>query len=180
MKKAVLLLILSALVSGCGTKSKMGIVGWSAHFGVGSFAPDIPFFTAAGKHTTLHCEREEIALVAFVEPMHDGRPRIRPEMVDLSERLGRLPLTVVQITMATDTCQDVAGLFAGGIPVGSALIGLWDLGGIAWNAYDRPKPDTVFLIDGQGRIREIGRLVELDVVVDHAQRLARQSSFNAG
>lgn len=179
MKKVILLLIVSATVSGCATKPKIGIVGWAAHFGVGSFAPDVPFFTSAGKHTTLHREREEIALVAFVEPMQDGAPRILPELADLSERFAHLPLTVVQITMATDKCQDVAGLVAGGIPTGSGLIGLWDFGGIAWRAYDRPQPNTVFLIDRHGRIREVGRLEESDSIIKQAERLAWQADFDA-
>jgi hypothetical protein len=179
MKKVILLLIVSATVSGCATKPKIGIVGWSAHFGVGSFAPDVPFFTSGGKNTTLHHEREPIALVAFVEPMQDGEPRILPELANLSERFASLPLTVVQITMATDKCQDVAGLVAGGLSPGSSMIGLWDLGGIAWRAYDRPLPNTVFLIDRHGTIRDIGRLEELDSIIEQAERLAWQADVDS-
>ena len=52
---------------------------------------------------------EEIALVAFVEPMEDGELRMLPELAHLSRRLSLLPLTVVQITMAAGECQDVVG-----------------------------------------------------------------------
>lgn len=179
MKKVILLLIASATVSGCATKPKIGIVGWSAHFGVGSFAPDVPFFTAVGKNTTLHHEREPIAIVAFINPLQDGAPRILPELADVSERFANLPLTVVQITMATGKCRDVAGLVSGSFSTGSSLIGLWDLSGIAWRAYDRPQPNTVFLIDWHGRIREVGRLEELDSLMKQAERLAWQADFDA-
>jgi len=179
MKKLILLATVSATVAGCATKPKIGIVGWSAHFGVGSFAPDVPFFTAAGKNTTLHRERQGIALVAFVKPTQDGEPRILPELANLSERFAYLPLTVVQITMATGQCQDVAGIVSGGLSPGSSMIGLWDLGGIAWRAYDRPQPNTVFLIDRHGRIRDIGRLEQLDSIIKQAERLAWQADFDA-
>lgn len=170
---AMILILASSLITGCAPKPTSGVVGWAeGAFSLGSFAPDIPFTSADGERTTFHEVREPIALVAFAGPSAEACCRLRPELLALTERFRILPVTIAQVSVPPSRCPHGASCTAVCNLGATDLVSLCDADRIAWNAYERPNPGTVFLIDENSRVMQIGSVDNLEVLADKAEELA--------
>ena len=123
---------------------------------VGSTAPDIMFESPKGHHVSLTANRAPVAVVAFVGSPADDPCWLEPRVMSLAARFEQLPITVVQISEI--------GVPAAQCKPPRLMKILIDSGQVAWNAYGRPAPGTVYVLDRHNRVEAIGTLDDLEPV----------------
>ncbi|MFB3892476.1 MAG: hypothetical protein ACE15C_10695 [Phycisphaerae bacterium] len=118
---------------------------------VGSVAPDIMYESAKGRQVSLTRNRASVAIVAFVGTPEDDPCWLDPGVVRLAARFESMPITVVQISEtgmpASAQCKPPRMM--------KMLI---DSGQVAWNAFGRPAPGSLFLLDRNNRVKAVGTL----------------------
>lgn len=143
----------TALVAGCAGVS--GTVSDASGTRSGSRMPDFHYISAQGWRTSFDWARQPLALVAFTEG-----GALDPTMADLADRLYDLPVTVAQISLADAPPARKAG-----------MISLVDVRRIAWEAYGRPTPGELLLLNERGDVVLTGSLADPHAVVQKARRL---------
>jgi hypothetical protein len=161
----VVLSIATSLVAGCAVS---GVVTGTSGSRVDSVTPDIRY-VSAGRTTSFNWARCPIALLAFTQPSGSVEYQLDPTMVQLADQLWDLPVTVAQLSLPADHGQDRAAFNLHK----SGMMCLYDPDRIAWEAYGRPTPGEVFLIDEYGHIVMAGSLTNPQPVLDEARRLGQ-------
>lgn len=169
----MLLLVLTATLTGCFNGSRSGVTGWNQDSSSGSFAPDIPFTTSDGKETRFNSIRQPVAILAFVSPSPQDCCSIRPDLAKLAKRFKLLPITVAQISLTTTECPYGPGCNLCDI-VDNNLVTLCDPARIAWKAYNQPKLNTVILVNQRNRIVDTQPISNLDVLADKAENIVEE------
>lgn len=170
MNRLVALLSIGAsLFAGCAAS---GVVTGVSGSRVDALAPDIRYVTPGGAKTSFHWARCPIALVAFTLPGDSAAYQLDPTMVRLADQLWDLPVTVTQVSLpregtATEMSPETFTLRKSG------MMCLYDPARIAWEAYGRPAPGDLLLIDEHGRIVMTGSLTNPQPVLDEARRLGQ-------
>ncbi len=164
----------AVLLSGCVAEESplAGIITEPTRLAIGRPAPDFPITTADGKETTFGGLRKPIAIVAFVSPRGAQCCWLDPDLVSLAGELRHRKITVAQISEPTGKCPHGAGCVAACNMEDPHLVSLCDADRIAWNAYRRPEPDTVVLVDERGDVVAVGRTTDLKAVTGKAKYLA--------
>jgi hypothetical protein len=141
---------------------------------VGAHPKDIPFTAADGRRSSLSEVREPYALVAFAEPPAEMCCAVNPNLIALASRYRGLPVTVAQVSLPTKPCPHGPGCVEACNLDTKRLIALCDSQRLAWAAYGKPTPGTVFLIDEGGAILQTGTLGKLAAVADRAYELGQK------
>jgi len=163
------------LLTGCATtepKPTSGVVGFGKDYQIGSVAPDIPFVSVQGKRTSFRKVSQPIAILAFTSSTGEACCRLVPDLVTLASRFKNYPITVAQISLPTSECSHGPGCTEVCNIDDAHLVSLCDADRIAWIAYGRPKPDTVFLINNNNKIIAIESISNLESIAKEAERLA--------
>ena len=143
-----------------------GVAATSPDLTVGDYAPKIPIKAANDTYTTLGTIRRPIAIVVFTEAT-----TIRPELAALAAKYTFRPLTVAQIALPAD----LANKHPASTHQGGHLILIHDNDRIAWNAFKKPDPNTVFLVNDFGRIVAKGNIASMQSVAARARWLITRS-----
>ncbi len=165
---------IAIVLTGCATNPPSGIVGWSEKFDTRSHAPDIAIVTGNDR-TTLHAERDPILILAFIMVPQDDTAFIQPRLIELAKEFDVLPVTVAQVSLPPLNQETKHRYFE---PVESSVSVLYDENYIAWNAYNRPASQTVYLIDSQGKIWDIATLDNLTSLLETAEHLAGAADYS--
>ena len=170
------LLSLIFLTAGCtkNYQTTSGVVGYEQKETVGMTAPDIPFVSSDGKQESFSQIRQPIAIEAFVEAPGTACCRLLPDLVQLSNRFSNDEITVAQISLPTSQCPHGKGCTEVCNLNNARLVSLCDKDRIAWNEYDQPKNNTVFLINSDGRIAAISDIKHLQSIAQKASNLESQ------
>jgi hypothetical protein len=173
---AVMIVVVGVVLSGCATEQGpvAGIIAEPTELSVGRPIPNFPIATADGEQTSFNELREPIAIVAFVSSSGPQCCRLNPKLVSLAGNLRNRNITVAQISEPTERCPHGPGCIATCNLKDPHLVSLCDAEGIAWNAYRRPKPNTVILIDRRGYVAAVSSLTNLEAVLGKARRLAEE------
>jgi hypothetical protein len=89
----------------------------------------------------------------------------------MAGRFRNDPITIAQISFPFDKGPNESG-HTEASNLDAPLVMLCDADQIAWRAYDKPKPNTILLIDDNGKIVEIGSIEDLEPIARKAQILA--------
>ena len=143
-----------------------GAIASPADLTVGDYAPKVPIKTTAGTYTTLAKIRQPITIIAFTEAA-----AIRPELAALAAKYTSRPLTVAQIALPVD----LADQHPNATHQQGHLIFLYDNDRIAWNAFKKPDPNTVFLVNDFGKIVAKGNAANMRSVIAKARWLVTRS-----
>ncbi len=161
------------IVVGCTTESMptSGVIKLNSDFPVGKYAPDIPFTSDGGKETTFNKIRQPIAILAFMST--SSANTLEPILVNLAENFRDLPVTVAQIYLPSGKYPSAQEFMASNNLHNKDLVTLYDAEYIAWRGFGQPKPNTVLLIDDNGKIVSISKEIDnLKSLSDRAQELA--------
>ncbi len=174
--KVIVPTVIAALMGlmGCttGPTPTGGVVKLNSDFPVGQFAPDIPFTSTDGRETTFYKIRQPIAIVAFTSVSSETCCPPSPALVNLARRFEYLPITVAQVYLPTGEHPHRQELIEHYDLYNEGIVTLYDAQHIAWRAFGKPRPNTVLLIDDNGRIVDINKEVDnLKHLADRAQRL---------
>ena len=164
--------IITGLV-GCTTESMptSGVIKLNSDYPVGKYAPDIPFTSENGKETTFSKIRQPITIVAFTGTSSENSPN--PVLVNLAKDFKDLPVTVAQIYLPSDKYPSAQEFMAVNNIYNKGLVTLYDAERIALRGFGDPKPNTVFLINGNSKIVAINKgFSNLKSLTDRAQKLA--------
>jgi hypothetical protein len=149
-----------------------GVVKLHNDFPVGRVVPDIPFTSPEGKETTFDKIRRPIAIVALTSVSSEACCPAHPALRTLARRFKWLPITVAQIFLPTDEYPNRQELVERYDLSNEGIVTLYDAQGIAWEAFYRPKPNTVLLVDDDGKILAISEEIDnLKHLANAAQRL---------
>jgi hypothetical protein len=172
--RTLILSIALTAVAGCVSTSGV-ITGTSAPGGyVGTVAPDVEYKSLEGKQVGFNKVRQPIAIVAFVAPAGATCCWLEPRVVNLSNQLWDLPVTVAQFSEPTSKCPhgpgcvEVCNLHKGGV------MALCDAQKLAWKAYGKPAPGTLILIGSDNKIVATGSLSNSGPLLAQAERLGQQ------
>jgi hypothetical protein len=149
----------------------VGIIAKRTKLSVGHPTSNFPVVTTDGQQTSFDELREPIAIVAFVSFSGSQRCRLNRKLVLLAEDLRYRRITVSQISEPTEKCPYSSGCVATCNLKDPHLVALCDADRIAWNAYRKPKPNAVVLIDSRGDVAAMSSLANLESVVAKAGRL---------
>lgn len=179
MKTKTLILTVLGLVvlGGCAAttaqRAPSGMVEVSKAFPVGRYAPDIPFVLVDGRESTFYNEKQPIAIVAFVALPADECCELNAELANLAARFSHLPVTVLQVSQPL--CPRGVECEAKCVVDSQYLMSVCDAAGITWKGFIDPRPDTVYLIDDNGRIVASDRLGNLDRIAEQAEELGQKA-----
>jgi hypothetical protein len=170
----VVAVVAGVVLSGCADKQSAvaGIVAEPIQLSIGRPIRNFPVVTADDQQTSFGELREPIAIVAFVSSNGSQCCLLNPKLVSLAENLRHRSITVAQISEPTEKCPHGSGCVATCNLKDPHLVSLCDADRIAWNAYRKPKPNTVVLIDTRGNVVAASSLFNLEMVSDKARRLA--------
>lgn len=159
MRIKVIVPIIIAALMGCTTEPAPmgGVIKLNSDFPVGQYAPDIPFTSTDGKETTFNQMRQPIAIVAFTTVSSEACCPSSPTLVDLANRLEDLPITVAQIHLPTSEYPYRQELMEHYNLSNEGIVTLYDAQRLAWRSFGKPNPNTVLLIDDNGRIVGISK-----------------------
>lgn len=152
---------------GCNRESRPtgGIIGLRNDSPIGRVVPDIPFASPEGRKTTFDEVRQPVAIVAFACVSSERCCPAHTVLRNLARRFEYLPVTVAQIYVPTEQYPNRSEIAANYEFSNGGIVTLYDSQGIAWRAFHKPKPNTVFLVDDDRRIlcmsKEIGNLKHL-------------------
>ena len=165
------LVVVAALVGlvGCGPTSGT-IIGVSDPR-IGPVAPDIQYLSADGEKGDFDMIRYGLALVAFSPPEGDRCCSPDPKVVDLSDKVWNLPVTVAQVSLPNGKCHHGQGCSEAGKLRNQRVVTLYDANSVAWNAYGRPAPGSVILIGPGNKVLMTGSLDHPRDVLSEARRL---------
>jgi hypothetical protein len=166
---------------GCGEPTKAGMVVGNARAAdvlptpradSTDFAADVPIRDPSGKVTTIRESVDLIYVVSFVDPEGINCCGIDHRLAELADRLHKNYVSVVQISEPTGVCPlDADSVRTCPVPPAN-LYRFFDPNLLAWEAYGRPEPGTLFLVDANRRIDMVGTLDDVDTLVDRANELA--------
>lgn len=149
----------------------------------GDYAPDVTFTMPDGKQSTLHTSRQAISIVAFTAAQEPCN-RLDPRLVDKASTLWHLPVSLVQISEPSPACPQGPGCHLVTGPGRHDVMALCDQSRMAWTAYGRPATNTVFLVDEDRKILEVGTLDNMNSLIDragrHGQRIADMHKGDGG
>jgi len=168
------LVAVSAVVAGCTAGQRSGVVEGAAAPAIQGDAPDITFETAGGGEASFQRVRRPVALLAFTESPGAQCCWIEPRLLRNADALSDVPVTVAQVSLPTSHCEHGSGCSEACRLQDYRLLTLCDADRKAWNAYGRPAPGTVLLIDAENRIVADGRLTRMDPLVDKARELGER------
>ena len=137
-------------------EASVATVGYSMQLSPGDSAPMIPLVDTTGKQTSLTRMSKPIVIVAFT----DSETQANAGLATLGKRFKHDWITVVQVTPT-----------AGKQSRSSHVLTLRDPDRIAWEAYKKPAPGTVFLVNDYGKIAVVGSLSNLGIIERKAKRL---------
>lgn len=164
----VVLSIATCLVGGCAVS---GVITEASGSRVGSMTPDFHYVSTHGRKTSFNWARCPIALVAFTLREGSAYYQLDPTMVELADRLWDLPVTVAQVSLPQDSGVPGPGRVGVFDLRKSGMMCLYDANRVAWEAYGRPAPGELILIDEHGRIVMVGSLTDPEPVLQEARRL---------
>lgn len=131
-------------------------------------APDLTFKAASGKENRLYASLQQISVIAFVAPTSDC-DKIDRRLADNTSMFWHLPVLLTQISEPTSTCAQGAGCRVVSGPGQRDVLALCDSARLAWNAYGRPDPGTVYLVDENNTILEVGTLDNMSSLLYRAE-----------
>jgi peroxiredoxin len=171
MFRLISLTTIVMLVAGCAPRS--GVVT-GAGPAVGSAAPDVQYISQDGQASSLHAVRSPVTVVAFVQAEGSACCWLEPRVVELSDRLDDLPVTVAQFALPEGDCPHGQACVETCNLRDGELIALCDAQRLAWNAYGRPKPSTLILIGPDKQVMLTGSLDEPAPIMAAARELGEQ------
>ncbi len=152
-------------------KSDANAITEPTELSVGKSTPNFPVITTDCQLTSFDELCEPIAIVAFVSFNGSQRCWLNPKLLSLAEDLRYRHITVTQISEPTEKYPHGTGCVTTCNLKDPHLLVLCDADRIAWNAYYKPMPNTVVLVDSKGDVAAIGNLANLEVIVAEADRL---------
>ena len=142
-------LFLAVGITGCSNESfSLGSVEKGSvkvpKFGVGSFAPDIPYRNQNDLQTTFHKERQPVAILIFANSLTNNDETIRglKKILDSAKIEDYLTVTIVSPSKNQLNDDQLTNAFKG-----NYIILLDDEDMIARNAYDAFEGNQVYLIN---------------------------------
>jgi len=141
---------------------------------IGPVAPDIYYLSAEGKKGDFNRIRYGLALVAFSPPDDARCCSLDPKVVNLSDELWNLPVTVAQVSLPNGKCPHGQGCLEAGSVCNKRLVTFCDANSVAWNAYGRPTPGSVILIGPGNKVLMTGSLDHPRNVLSEARRLGQE------
>ena len=139
----------------------------------GSVVPRIPLRAADGEATTLEAVVGPLCIVGFVDAAEPDAWTPRAGLAGLARRMALDHVSVVQIAVPPDGDLPAGAVGVEDEPPGNLLL-LADPGRVAWEAFGRPEPGTLMVVDDDRMIRRTGRLEDPLLVVIKARSLARE------
>ena len=159
--KVIVSTVIAALMGlmGCTTEPAPtgGVVKLNSDFQVGRLAPDIPFASADGRETTFNKIRQPIAIVAFTSVSSETCCSPSPALVNLAHRFKYLPITVAQVHLPTGENPHRQEFIKHYDLHNEGIVTLYDAQRIAWRAFGKPRPNTILLIDDNGKIMSFNK-----------------------
>ncbi len=151
------------------------IITKSTKLSVGHTIPNFSVVTVDGQQTSFNELHEPIAIVAFVSFRGSQRCWLNPKLVSLAKDLRYRRITVTQISEPDEKCPHNTGCVVVTCYLKDPhLVVLCDADRIAWNAYRKPKPNTVVLIDSKGNVAAINSLANLEAVIVKASQMVNE------
>jgi len=139
----------------------------------GSVVPRIPLRGADGEATTLEAVGGPLCIVGFVDAAESDAWTPRAGLAGLARRMALDDVPVVQIVVPPGGEPPDGAVSVEDEPPGNMVL-LADPGRVAWEAFGRPEPGTLMVLDDDRMIRRTGRLAEPLLVIIKARSLARQ------
>ena len=170
-----ILVLLTALLALAGCESPSGaITGTSAPAqNEGTVVPDVEYRSMQGGLASFNEARQPVTLVAFVAPPGSTCCWLDPDVFNLADQFVDLPVTVAQFSEPTSQCPHAATCTEGCHVHDGSVMSLCDAQQLAWRAYGRPTPGTLFLLGPDNRILMKGSVSNPWAIVNEAKRLAQ-------
>lgn len=161
------------VVAGCASQGGT-IVGVKGPV-VGSTVPDVTYVSNEGKQTTFNKARYGVAVVAFTTAPGATCCWLNPKVVQLADQVWDLPVTVAQILIPENPCPHGNACMETCYLHKAGLMALCDGGHILWDAYGKPKPGTLVLIDSKGKVIESASLDASGPLMARAKQMGKNS-----
>ncbi len=170
-----ILVLLTALLALAGCASPSGVImGTSAPAQeTGTVVPDVEFRSMQGGLASFNDVRQPVTLVAFVAPPGATCCWLDPDVFNLADQFWGLPVTVAQFSEPTSQCPHAGGCAEACHVHEDTVISLCDAQKLAWHAYGRPTPGTLFLLGPDNQILMKGSVRNPGAIVNEAKRLAQ-------
>jgi len=159
MKRVVTIVLPIAVVMLSGCAGVSGVVTAACGSRADLMVPDIRYVSAEGIPYSFNWGRQPLALVAFT-----SGAGLDSQLAGLSDEFAELPVTVAEISLSPEGAAERK----------SGMVYLRDPQHIAWEAFGRPAPGELLLIDENGRIIAKGTLADSHAVVAEARRLGEE------
>lgn len=166
-------LLAAAGVSFVGCAPMSGVVTGAADTEAGSVAPDVQFVSVDGEQASFNQVRHPVSIVAFSAPEGAGCCWLDPNVVQMADEVWDLPVTVAQFSIPKgecphgQNCVEACNLNKGG------LMSLCDAKRIAWEAYGRPAPGALLLLDTDSKVLMTASIGDSDALVHRAKKLGQ-------
>ena len=163
---AILILTAMLAVAGCNegwmsgvdASQYSGVIEYNKDPRIGKYAPEIVYTTLEKQRTSLSKIGHPITIIGFSDAT-----TAMPAMLDLADRYRRQSVTVAQVFRN-----------GGKRVVGSNLVSLSDVHGIAWNHCGKPDAGTLFLVDANRKIVVVEKVQNAVAVREYADLLAKK------
>jgi hypothetical protein len=146
---------------------------------IGPVVPDIQYRSAEGTKGNFNSIRHSLALVVFSPPEGARYCSLDPKVVNLSDHLWNLPVTVAQISLPNGKCPHGQGCLEAGNLRNRGLVTLYDANCVAWNAYGQPTPGSVIMIGPGNKVLMTGSLDHPRDILSEARRLGQEEQERA-
>jgi len=181
MKKTAIGILVVSLFAGCVQQG--GVVtrsastpGWEKGPAVGLKAPRVEFLGADGKEHALTLGNGWIGIVGFVESRGTECCMLSPVLTEAASRYWDKPVRVVQVSLPTTKCPHGAGCVESCHVKPLHLIALCDSDRTAYNAFGKPKDQTVLVTDGSGKVVQVTTLSKIEKIYQHVDKLAEEAA----
>jgi hypothetical protein len=173
MKRRLLTPLIALLgLSGCTPTS--GVItetSGTTRLHIGATVPNVEYQSREGKQASFDEVRQPVAVVAFVAPQGPACCSLDPQVIDVADQLWDLPVTVAQFSLPTSKCPHGPGCVEACSLRKGRVMSLCDAQRRAWNAYGKPAPGTLILVDPDSRVMAQGLLRAPETVVAAARKL---------
>ena len=165
---------LIALLGLAGCTPTSGVItetSGTTHLYIGATVPNVEYQSREGKQASFDEVRQPVAVVVFVAPQGPACCSLDPEVIDIADQLWDLPVTVAQFSLPTSKCPHGPGCVEACNLRRGRVMSLCDAQRLAWNAYGKPAPGTLILIDPDSRVMAQGLLRAPETLVAAARTL---------
>jgi len=165
------LVVFAALAGLVGCAPTSGTITGVSGPQIGPVVPDIQYLSAEGKKGDFDRIRYGLALVVFSPPEGARCCSLDPKVVNLSDQVWNLPVTVAQVSLPNGKRPHGEGCLEGCNHRNERVVTLCDANSVAWNAYGRPTPGSVILIGPGNKVLMTGTLDHPGDILSEARRL---------